>query len=122
MYSGDDAMFLPPPPAGHYQNPVVAGFFPDPGIVRRGADYYMVHSSFAWLPGVPVLRSRNLADWELVGHALTRASQADFDGLGVSRGIFAPTIRFHDGLFYIVSTAVDAGGNFHVTARELAGP
>ena len=121
-YSGEDAMFTPPPPSGHYQNPVVAGFFPDPSIVRRGDDYYMVHSSFAWLPGVPVLKSRNLADWELVGHVLTRASQADFDGLGVSRGIFAPTIRFHDGLFYMVSTAVDAGGNFYVTAWDPAGP
>ncbi len=121
-YQGDDASFAAPLPEDRYQNPVAAGFFPDPSIARRGNDYYMVHSSFAYLPGVPVLHSRNLVDWSLAGHVLTRPSQADFTGLGISRGIFAPTIRYHDGLFYMITTAVDAGGNFYVTAAEPTGP
>lgn len=121
-YRGSDPDFDQDLAPTDYRNPVAAGFFPDPSIVRRGDDYYMVHSSFAYLPGVPVLHSRNLADWELVGHVLTRPTQADFAGLGVSRGIFAPTIRYHDGLFYMITTAVDAGGNFYATATDPAGP
>jgi alpha-N-arabinofuranosidase len=123
-YKGEDASFTVPLPKERYQNPVAAGFYPDPSITRRGDDFYMVHSSFAWVPGLPVLHSKNLADWRLTGHVLTRAAQADFAGLGVSRGIFAPTIRYdeRDGLFYVITTAVDAGGNFYVTASEPGGP
>lgn len=121
-YTGDDRVFAAPLAAGEYRNPVVAGFFPDPSIVRRDDDYYMVHSSFTYTPGLPILHSRNLVDWRLLGHALTRRSQINLDGQQVSRGIFAPTIRYHDGLFYIISTAVDAGGNFYVTAENPAGP
>ncbi len=51
-------------------------------------------------------------NWQLVGHALSRASQVDMSGMQVSRGIFAPTIRYHDGTFYIITTVVDKGGNF----------
>ncbi|GEM_PF-292703 len=120
-YRGRDEIFEALPD-GHFQNPVAAGFFPDPSIARVGDDYYMANSSFAYLPGVPISHSRNIVDWTLIGHALTRPEQADFAGLGVSRGIFAPTLRHHDGTYYLATTAVDAGGNFYVTAGDPAGP
>jgi alpha-N-arabinofuranosidase len=81
-----------------------------------------VHSSFAYTPGVPVLHSRNLVDWRIVGHVLDRREQVDMRGQGISRGIFAPTIRHHDGLFYVITTLIDRGGNFLVTAADPAGP
>lgn len=121
-YRGEDRIFAEPLPAGHYRNPIIAGFYPDPSITRAGDDFYMVHSSFAYYPGVPVFHSTDLVNWRPLGHALTRPGQVDLDGLGVSRGIFAPTIRFHEGTFYLITTAVDAGGNFLVTARDPAGP
>lgn len=121
-YRGMDEVFEHPLAPSEYRNPVVAGFFPDPSIVRRGDDYYMVHSSFAYTPGVPVLHSRNLVDWKIAGHVLERESQVDMRGQGVSRGIFAPTIRWHDGLFYVITTLIDRGGNFLATARDPAGP
>lgn len=121
-YQGDDEIFAKPLAADEYQNPIAAGFYPDPSITRKGDDYYMVNSSFSYTPGLPILHSRDLVNWKLIGHALTRASQAKFDGLRMSRGIFAPTIRYHDGVFYIITTAVDSGGNFIVTATDPAGP
>jgi alpha-N-arabinofuranosidase len=121
-YQGQDAVFAEPLAKGSYQNPVAAGFFPDPSITRRGDDYYMVASSFSYTPGLPILHSTDLVNWQLVGHALTRASQVDMSGMQVSRGIFAPTIRYHDGTFYIITTVVDKGGNFILTATDPAGP
>ena len=121
-YQGNDSVFASPLGADEYQNPIAAGFYPDPSITRKGDDYYMVHSSFSYAPGVPILHSRDLVNWQLIGHVLTRPSQMDFKGLGISRGIFAPTLRYHDGVFYMITTAVDAGGNFMVTATDPAGP
>lgn len=121
-YQGQDAIFADPVAKGSYQNPVVAGFFPDPSITRRGDDYYMVTSSFSYTPGLPILHSTDLVNWQLIGHALSRASQVDMSGMQVSRGIFAPTIRYHDGTFYIITTVVDKGGNFILTATDPAGP
>lgn len=122
QYAGNDEIFTEPLAGSEYQNPIVAGFFPDPSITRRGEDYYMVHSSFSYAPGVPILHSRNLVDWRLIGHALTRPGQLDLRNQPVSRGVFAPTIRYHDGLFYVITTVVDTGGNFYVTAEDPAGP
>ncbi len=82
----------------------------------------MVASSFSYTPGLPILHSTDLVNWQLIGHALTRASQVDMSGMQVSRGIFAPTIRYHDGTFYIITTVVDKGGNFILTATDPAGP
>lgn len=106
----------------HYLNPVLSGFHPDPSICRVGNDYYIVNSTFAYFPGIPIYHSRDLANWKLIGHAITREEQMDFSGLGVSRGIFAPAIRYHKGLFYITCTLVDGKGNFVVTAKDPAGP
>lgn len=82
----------------------------------------MVTSSFSYTPGLPILHSTDLVNWQLIGHALSRASQVDMSGMQVSRGIFAPTIRYHDGTFYIITTVVDKGGNFILTATDPAGP
>ena len=121
-YTGADEWFAAAADAGSMPNPVLAGFYPDPSIVRAGDAYYLVNSSFAWFPGVPVFRSTDLVNWTQIGHVLDRPSQLQLEGQGVSRGIFAPTIRYHDGLFYMITTLIDIGGNFYVTASDPAGP
>jgi alpha-N-arabinofuranosidase len=105
-----------------FGDPVVPGFHPDPSICRVGADYYLVTSSFEWFPGLPMLHSRDLVRWEQLGHALDRPSQLDLDGCGPSRGLFAPTLRHHDGVFHLVCTLMDGPGHFVVTATDPAGP
>jgi len=104
------------------KNPVLPGFHPDPSICRVGGDFYLAASSFAYFPGVPIFHSRDLAHWRQIGSALDRPSQLPLEGAEVSRGIFAPTIRWHGGVFYIATTNVSAGGNFLVTASDPAGP
>jgi xylan 1,4-beta-xylosidase len=121
-YTGHDAVFDTPLPQGHYRNPILAGFYPDPSVTRVGDTFYLVSSTFAYFPGIPVFASRDLTHWSLIGHVIDRPSQLDFDGLGMSRGVFAPDIAFHDGTFYVINTAVDSGGNFYVTAKNPAGP
>jgi len=121
-YSGRDVAFEAPLPAGHYRNPVLAGFHADPSIVAANGKFYLVNSSFTYFPGIPVFESTDLVHWKQIGNVIDRPTQLDFDGLSVSRGIFAPTIEFHDGLFYVVTTATDSGGNFIATARDPAGP
>lgn len=102
-------------------NPILKGFYPDPSICRVGGDYYLVNSTFAYVPGVPVFHSTNLADWEQIGNVLTRKNQLVLDGASMSRGIFAPSIRYHKGIFYMITTNVSYGGNFYVTAKDPAG-
>jgi xylan 1,4-beta-xylosidase len=121
-YTGRDDVFATPLTPGHYRNPILAGFYPDPGICRVGDDYYLVNSSFGYFPGIPIFRSRDLVNWTQLGHVIDRPTQLNYDGLGVTRGIFAPTISHHHGTFYVVCTMVDAGGNFLMTAKNPAGP
>lgn len=102
-------------------NPVLAGFYPDPSICRAGNDYYLVNSTFAYYPGLPVFHSKDLANWEQVGFALDRPEQLDLEGAGVSRGLFAPSIRFYKGTFYITCTHIDKGGNFIITTKNPKG-
>ena len=106
----------------HYSNPILSGFYPDPSIVRVGEDYYLTNSTFSYFPGLPIFHSKDLVNWKLIGHVITRATQMDFTGKGVSRSLFAPTIRYHKGLFYVTCTMIDGGGNFVVTAKDPAGP
>jgi alpha-N-arabinofuranosidase len=103
-------------------NPVIPGFHPDPSITRCGEDYYLVTSSFEYFPGVPIFHSRDLIHWEQLGHVLSRASQLPLSGCRPSGGIYAPTIRYHDGLFYMITTNVSCGGNLIVHAENPAGP
>jgi beta-glucosidase len=121
-YTGHDAVFEQPLPPGHYRNPILSGFYPDPSITRAGDRFYLVHSTFAYFPGIPVFESRDLVHWRQIGSVIDRASQLDFSKLGVSRGVFAPSIEYRDGLFYVFNTLVDGGGNYVVTAKNPAGP
>ena len=121
-YTGRDAVFEQPLPPGHYRNPILSGFHPDPSITRAGDRFYLVHSTFAYFPGIPVFESRDLVHWRQIGNVIDRPSQLDFSKLGVSRGVFAPSIEYRDGLFYVFNTLVDGGGNYVVTAKNPAGP
>lgn len=103
-------------------NPIMPGFYPDPSCCAVGEDFYMVHSSFAYFPGLPVMHSKDLKHWEQIGNVLTRESQLPLGETGLSRGLFAPTIRYHEGVFYVICTNVSFGGNFIVTATDPAGP
>lgn len=105
-----------------FPNPLFAGFYPDPSICQVGEDYYLINSTFAYYPGIPIFHSRDLVNWRQIGHVIHRPDQLKYDGLGVSRGIFAPAISHHDGTFYVVCTMVDGRGNFVVTAKDPAGP
>jgi len=118
---------LPDPQASRtFRNPVVPGFNPDPSICRKGEDYYMVTSTFEYFPGVPVYHSKDLVNWKMIGHVLNRPSQLNLDSVECSGGIFAPTIRYHQGTFYMITTLVGTKGlqhkNFIVTAKNPAGP
>ena len=105
-----------------YRNPILQGFYPDPSVTRVGEDYYLVTSTFGYFPGIPVFHSKDLVNWTQIGNAIDRPDQLDFKRLGMSRGVFAPTIQAKDGVFYILNTCVDCGGNFLLTARDPAGP
>lgn len=105
-----------------FTNPILAGFYPDPSICRVKDDYYLVTSTFAYFPGIPIFHSKDLTNWTLIGHVLDRPEQLNLDGFGVSRGIFAPTIRFYKDRYYVTCTLVDGGGNFIVTAPNPTGP
>ncbi len=121
-YTGRDDVFAAPLPAGQFRNPILTGFYPDPAICRVGDDFYLINSTFSYFPGIPVFHSRDLVNWTQLGNVIDRPAQLEFAGLGVTRGLFAPTIKHHDGLFYVVCTLVDGGGNFLVTATNPAGP
>ena len=105
-----------------YRNPVLPGFHPDPSVVRVGEWFYLVNSSFEMFPGVPLHRSRDLVHWESLGHVLTRDSQLPLATAKPSGGIFAPTIRYHAGIYYMITTNVSHRGTFFVTAKDPAGP
>ena len=105
-----------------YQNPVIAGFHPDPSVCRVGDDFYLVNSSFQYFPGVPIFHSRDLVHWQQIGHVLTRPSQLPLKNASTGGGIYAPTIR-HDGeRFYMITTNVSDKGNFLVHATDPRGP
>jgi len=106
----------------NYSNPILPGYSPDPSVCRVGEDFYLVTSTFAYFPGLPVYHSRDLVNWKIIGHVLDRPSQLPLEGAGVSQGLFAPTIRHHKGVFYVACTNVSGGGNFIVTAENPAGP
>lgn len=105
-----------------YSNPVLKGFHPDPTICRVNDDYFLAVSSFGYFPGVPLYHSKNLVDWEPIGHCLTRKSQLLLDKVPPhTGGIYAPTLRYHKGLFYMVTTHVSHKGHFYVTTDDPYG-
>lgn len=111
-----------------FHNPIIPGYNPDPSICRAGDTFYIVNSSFEFFPGVPVHESKNLVNWSYIGHVLDRESQLPLTGCNPSGGIFAPTIRYHDGMFYMITTNVNQmwmngkAGNFIVHAKDPKGP
>lgn len=100
-----------------HKNPILEGFYPDPSICKVEDRYYMVNSTFAFYPGIPIWCSRDLQNWEQIGNVLERPSQLQLGECAHSQGIYAPTIRYHEGVFYLVTTNVGGGGNFLVTAE-----
>jgi len=105
-----------------FSNPILKGFYPDPSICKAGDSYYLINSTFAYFPGIPIFKSEDLINWKQIGNALDRPEQLDLDGLGVSRGIFAPAIHYNKGVFYIVGTLVGGKNNFIISASNPAGP
>ena len=97
-----------------FHNPILPGFHPDPSFCVKGADYYLVTSSFEYFPGVPIFHSRDLVSWESIGYVLDRESQLKLGTCRASSGIFAPTIRYENGLFYVITTNEATGENLIV--------
>lgn len=87
-------------------NPVIPGFHPDPSVCRVGDDYYLACSSFEYYPGVPVFHSRDLTTWRQIGNALDRPSQLRLSTAPSSGEFYAPTLRHHDGRFWLITTKV----------------
>ena len=107
-----------------FSNPILSGFAPDPSIVRVADDLYLINSTFEYFPGIPVYHSRDLINWELISYAIHDPTQAELSGIKSSDGIHASTIRYHDGLFYVITTNNVDGNmvNFIVTAEDPRGP
>lgn len=105
-----------------FNNPILSGFYPDPSVTKVGNDYYLVNSTFAYFPGIPIFHSKDLKNWKQIGNIIDRPSQLNFMGEQTSRGLFAPSINFHKGIYYMTCTMIDKGGNFVVTAKDPAGP
>ncbi|GGK88103.1 glycoside hydrolase 43 family protein [Rufibacter glacialis] len=124
VYEGNDKVYQDNPlKPGEFYNPIVQGAYPDPAITRKGKDYYMVHSSFAIFPGVPVFHSKDLVNWTQMGHALDRVSQLDVHDTGISQGVYAPDIEYNpnNDTFYMIVTAFAGGaGNIVVKSKDPA--
>ncbi len=106
-----------------FQNPILPGFNPDPSICAVGEDFYLVTSSFEWFPGLPIYHSKDLTNWELIGYGLSQENTMTIPKeVNNSRGVYAPTIRYHNGTFYIINTCIECGGNFYITAKNPRGP
>ncbi|WP_281614806.1 glycoside hydrolase family 43 protein [Flammeovirga sp. SubArs3] len=109
-------------PPTQFKNPILSGYHPDPSICRVGDDYYLVNSSFVWFPGLPIYHSKDLVNWEHIGYGISDEKAVNFNGLKDKLGLFAPTIRHHNGTFYIINTCVGCKMNFYITAKNPAGP
>jgi xylan 1,4-beta-xylosidase len=103
-------------------NPILSGFYPDPSITRVGNAYYLINSTFAYFPGLPIFKSFDLKNWKQIGNAIDRPTQLNFMGHKTSRGLFAPSINYFKGTYYITCTLIDRQGNFVITAKDPAGP
>ncbi len=104
-----------------YTNPIVKGFYPDPSVCSANGKYYMVCSSFQFFPGVPLFESSDLVNWTQIGHVLTRKSQVMLEDINSSGGVFAPTIRYNNGRFYMVTTNDTTHQNFYVYTDDIYG-
>ena len=103
-------------------NPLIAGFNPDPSVVRVGEGYYLTTSTFEYLPGLPIYHSTDFESWQQIGNVAVRPEQLDIYNVPTPLGVFAPTIRHHDDLFYVIVTVVGGRGCVIFTATDPAGP
>lgn len=104
-----------------YNNPVIKGFYPDPSVCKVEDTYYLVCSSFQYFPGVPIFESKDLVNWTQIGHCLTRESQIELGKVSSSGGVFAPTIRYNNGRFYMTTTNDTTRQNFYVWTDDIYG-
>lgn len=104
------------------KNPIIPGFYPDPTICRVGEDYYLACSSFELYPGIPIFHSRDLVHWEQIGNAMTAQNGFYVEKNSMVGGVMAPTLRYQDGIFYLINTNFSDRGNYIVTAEDPAGP
>lgn len=121
QYRGMDSSFDKKiDPTKEYLNPIISGFYPDPSVCRKGDDFYMVHSTFSYYPGIPIFHSKDLVNWKQIGFVLNRPSQLNLDGIRLSGGIYAPAIEYnrHNDTFYLITTCVDGIGNFLVKTKD----
>lgn len=121
---GDAALTAPWVPDrgdGRYANPVLFADYSDPDVIRVGDDFWLTASSFNVVPGLPILHSRDLVSWTLAGHALPRLPSPRFDEVLPGEGVWAPSLRYHDGWFWIFFGDPDAG-IYMTKARDPAGP
>jgi len=105
-----------------WPNPLIAGFYPDPSVVKVGADYYLATSTFEYLPGIPVFHSTDLVTWTQLGHVVQRPGQLASAHVPTLGGAWAPTIRHRDGVFYVVVTDAMGRGMLIFSATDPAGP
>lgn len=103
------------------ENPVIRGFYPDPSVCEAQGKYYLVCSSMQYFPGVPLFESDDLLTWKQIGHCLTRPEQIELNHINSSGGVFAPTIRYHEGRFYMVTTNDTLHRNFYVWTDKIYG-
>lgn len=122
VYQGNDKVYKDYPlKSDEFYSPILQGCYPDPAITRKGDDYYMVVSSFAMFPGVPIFHSKDLVNWTQIGHVLDRTSQLDVHDTGISAGVYAPGIIYNpnNDTFYMITTAFAGGlGNFVVKTKD----
>lgn len=104
-----------------YTNPIIRGFYPDPSVCEADGIFYLACSSFQYFPGVPLFESTDLVNWTQIGHALTRKSQVMLEKVNSSGGIFAPTLRFHEGRFYMVTNNNTTQENFYIYTDDIHG-
>ena len=103
------------------QNPIIRGFYPDPSVCEANGKYYLACSTFQYFPGVPIFESEDLINWKQVGNCLTRLSQVELHQIPSSGGVFAPTLRYHEGIFYMVTNNNTFGKNFYISTKDIAG-
>jgi xylan 1,4-beta-xylosidase len=122
IYQGDDQVYKDNPlKPDEFYNPILQGCYPDPSITRKGDDYYLVCSSFAMFPGVPIFHSKDLVNWTQIGHVLDRTSQLKVQDAGISAGIYAPQIYYNpfNDTFYMITTEFAGGfGNIVVKTKD----
>ena len=100
------------------KNPIIPGFYPDPSICKADDGYYLACSSFEMYPGIPIFFSMNLVDWEQIGYAMTKENGFHVRANTMTGGVMAPTIRYHNGTFYIINANFQDKGNFIVKTND----